>query len=1377
MRKQHRRIGLIGSASVLALAVGFLQPALADTSVTVGSIVPAAVDPADILSALATAGGVAGTTNILSDQNLGGLNLGTATTTGSTAAPVVAVGDNAVANNNNNNLFALTRANNVASTIGNNSSADGSVILNAQQLVPGVAAGAVTTLTASTTGSIDSSLLIGNGANVTGNLNNNSVRARTSFNTAFGAIETTVPNTLLGGAAGGYVAAFTGAAPSVDPSSLAQVATYNIASVQANSGFANGAGAGLATSHVDDTLISLTRVYTSLAPATISGTFRVNNNLVDAATVGNAADNGILLETGVAGTFDGTAFSSSTQLSRDTTVPAVGSLPGISASNTDTVITANLFNFLPGLVFLSSGDGLTVRVNGNQISSSATINEASNLVGFDSGLNLAGGDSPSANALSYGAANVNNVLVVFSDFATVNQQNAFAGLGPTQSAFAETDDATVLFFIEGVSDDTTITLNDNVLSASAEGNISTNLVINHALGIPNDPGASLGTGDSATIVGSFASANRQLIYRPDIEAIMTDSEIQALIGTTNLGFTPFGGFAGSTLRLNDNSFSAVATGNGATALIDLQGASIDSDTAGASLVADRENPAQIFSIGGASGISIANLQFNAQVPGTPGSLVSTVRGNTIEAIVADDLGTVEDWIVSDATLTLNGNSFQASSTVNGYAGLVNLTAGTTIAGDASVGSSQTTGGFGAIDIGATLSGNQANAILGIGTLAESLTVSLRDNGMLALATGNDALQALNVNAGTSITGDTTTTLSGDNAHVVPSGVATQETLNTEIQAAGAFVVVNDQAINFSDFLATATGNSLTVDLNPTTDGIVSGLASSALRVSGNQIASQVLGNNADNSLGITASNGLGVTGTGAIGGIANSQTGAVVVAGDITLSAVTTGNTIAVSVLDGDNVQGITDLVVDVGEHIDDEGVVHRNAIGSTAFASIATNSVEATAGTIDATATGVSLSVVNGAIDQTLSIDDTALYVLNRQRNEALDPTDLVTPARGAAVSATTSGNGVDVFVNGGVDGVDSSRLNATGNILDATAAANVATNSIASTAGTTASLASGILSRQGNSGNVTGTNSLSIVSLEVTADDDAVHTDLRASADRNAIGASAIGNSVTNTLNASAGTTLNGTNGAGASGAFIGTAVPAGPFYASVDSDSGTLDSNADATLLGNAGILSTQRNYGLAGDRSLITSSLTDASVSLGITNGDVSTTQGVLSVSLNQAVSQAAANAATNNLTTTSGTSSAGAATVLNSQGASETTVSASATDTSFGSTVDGPISSATLQVSNNLILASADLNSASNTITGTAGVGGLPSATILNHQEASNSSVSSSVTGSSITQLGLGGVTNSTVSVSGNQIGTSSTINNSVNKIAAPGQSFTRTSSF
>jgi hypothetical protein len=229
-----------------------------------------------------------------------------------------------------------------------------------------------------------------------------------------------------------------------------------------------------------------------------------------------------------------------------------------------------------------------------------------------------------------------------------------------------------------------------------------------------------------------------------------------------------------------------------------------------------------------------------------------------------------------------------------------------------------------------------------------------------------------------------------------------------------------------------------------------------------------------------------------------------------------------------------------------------------------------------------------------------------------------------------------------------------------------------------------------------------------------------------------------------------------------------------ASIDTDSGSVDSNGNALVFGNLGLLNTQRNYRLAGNPSLIGSTLSDASVSLSV---DGAVAQGVLSVQGNQAVSRATANAASNSVALQAGTSLSPVATVLNDQVASLTNVTAVTSGTNFGAINNGPITDVRSDVSGNVVMASASLNTASNSVTSNAGIANLPGATIVSHQEASGSSVSSSVSDTAITHVGLGVATSSVVAVNGNQIGSSATINNSVNSIGAAGQVFTRTSSY
>ncbi|HKY95694.1 MAG TPA: hypothetical protein VJL84_10335, partial [Kiloniellales bacterium] len=115
-------------------------------------------------------------------------------------------------------------------------------------------------------------------------------------------------------------------------------------------------------------------------------------------------------------------------------------------------------------------------------------------------------------------------------------------------------------------------------------------------------------------------------------------------------------------------------------------------------------------------------------------------------------------------------------------------------------------------------------------------------------------------------------------------------------------------------------------------------------------------------------------------------------------------------------------------------------------------------------------------------------------------------------------------------------------------------------------------------------------------------------------------------------------------------------------------------------------------------------------------------------------------------------------------------------------VPGDLTNATVSLSGNALTASAVVNGAANKVTALSSVGDLPSATVVNQQQAGGTSASASVANVAIVaQLGdttLGTtVSNASVSMSGNQVGSSAAINDAKNTIGSPGQTFTRTSSF
>jgi hypothetical protein len=114
--------------------------------------------------------------------------------------------------------------------------------------------------------------------------------------------------------------------------------------------------------------------------------------------------------------------------------------------------------------------------------------------------------------------------------------------------------------------------------------------------------------------------------------------------------------------------------------------------------------------------------------------------------------------------------------------------------------------------------------------------------------------------------------------------------------------------------------------------------------------------------------------------------------------------------------------------------------------------------------------------------------------------------------------------------------------------------------------------------------------------------------------------------------------------------------------------------------------------------------------------------------------------------------------------------------SIGLTATGATTGGSFRLEGNAIGTSVTANSASNAILASTEVGDLPSATIANHQQSSGVSVGANTSGATISMT-LGGLSNGTASLSGNQIGSAGTLNNSTNTISAPGQSFTRTTSF
>lgn len=1372
---------LFDAMAFLALSAGLALPAAADTTANVDLDNNNA--PATIFTSLSASATTAAPT-IADLQEILGAGIGITTVDNSNVINFAVVGNNATENLSGTDIFTRTRGNDADNPLGV-SGIDGAIILQGQQTVPNGAN--VTALAATTNDNLILNLLFGTGQNVTASVTDSVVEAVVSFNTSFSTIETTIPANLADGTQGSYHTDLTiGGADTANffPTDVDQTANYNVTTVQVNFGFANGNAASLTTASVTETTILLARSFPPLAGQVVSGNFGVDSNAVRSATLGNASDNSIFLHSGDASAFGGTAFVSATQSSNDFT-PAAGQFPAISASTEDTNIVAAFATVFVGPPLFLSADGLVASVDGNTVTSSAIINSARNELAFDGNLALAGGDSTTLFDTGFGDAPAGAAnLDVTADFGVVSNQTAANGAA-LQRSQSVTEDTLIALLIEDVDGDSTLSFSGNAVAASAGGQDATNIIRNNNnIGDPDD----LVAEGSVAIVGSFAVGNRQYMVNEAITALVTENQLSVEVGTEDDGSDPFGGLVGSTLTVRGNAFNASASGNAATAQVDLSGLSIDitGDQTGA--VINSENfgtattPRSAQNSDG--GVNIANWQsIEAAVSGANFLVGAEVANSDILVLVNFDQGSVgneESPEVADAVISVDGNAVIASAALNSYDATANVAAATSLTGSVAALSHQSTHPAPntphAVD--ATVFDSEVSTLIGVNDAASDVAVTTDGNDVLALANGNESVQAIAATAGTSLSADANDNGGGANAIFTDISTAADEAIRTDIEAYAAYLAVSDQALRATqvdsrveDFEVNLVLASSDSDADPAT------LSDSRLSLSGNDLIAQTLGNSATNNValdaGTTIFGHVGIPNVGPTAGIVSSQTAVQEAArADSAYEGEVLGNTINASILETGDSLGIDDTTL----------AVDGNRIQALTFANNVGNDITLSGNSFVVDSLQTARAAVDpGTFDLTMFVDGSAAYILNRQRNEGLDET-----VAGPTAESFASQNSVLANVDGGVNGVDSGTASLSGNAIQATAAGTGASNTITLEFQTTAATGAAILNRQGNSGNINGDNEDSLIEANALGDDGAIHDNLTVNVDANAITSSATGNSASNLVQAAAGELVGvGNNAAGSplSGAYIGPSpLPSTTLIGYVRTDGATLDANANAVANGNLVVLNTQRNFGIDNDggESLINSETENAEILLGVDNADLATTNSTLALSANQVRSTANANFAVNTVSTTTSSGGPDLTTVLNDQGVQNTNVTSAATDTTVALNVDGDFDGGTIGVNGNQVIASGNLNSSTNTILAQSTVGDLPGATIINHQSSAGSSVSANNSGTTIstTTGAFGGVlSNSTVTLSGNQIGSSATINNVTNKISAPGQVFTRTSSF
>ncbi len=1302
MRLGTRSARLLATISPLALSL-----ALAST-VSARTLVETEIDVAQIISAINTQT-VGNSANIINSA-LAAVSSSVAAEVDSGTGSLDSI--NNVADSNTsigfeaNTIFAIARGTDALNQIGTLDTGavvgeiDGAAIHNGgfTDAVDLHAFVVDSTLVTSITGS--------GAANLDTTFDSNVILAEGTFNRGTSTIEVTIPGSGLADPVfgAGYIEPGANLGGSFASRLLVTAATLNVVNVQTNFDFESTDGN---TAFVDNNTILLDRNANAADP--LGGTYAATNNAISARANGNVSDNSIFIreeiETG-SGTevgsllFEGNGAIANYQLS-DNDIP--GAL--LSAENVGSTIHARFRRGALGGVLIAHGESLSLELSDNTVESSARLNASRNEITIDGAMQLDGqfdwdslgvaGHDQIVDLDESTGFGTGSELFAAGDFYIVNRQFVESG-SEVQAAYAETRGADVALSLEDMDSDGSVVVDSNAITAGATANSSQNIIGN------TTPDAAEGTSPSIDTV--LASVNSQFAGNFEVEGVVLNNVIRTDIGyrDSNLGIEGFGGFEGSSLTMNGNSIAAGATANAGTSSVGLAANTIDNsydsddgaassvENSGAFLNSDPSNDTYQAS----AGTVVLNSQ--RTLNGDESSLVGAFlgepgSGNTIQLFVnahaLDDTNpeSVADALTTDSidgsSFEVSGNSMEAAATGNSFNSLVNHDAGTTYTGSVGTLSQQALEGT---EVTGEAYSNTIDVDLAVdddltGPIAD-VSLAVDGNQIVARGTGNQVttttLVAANTFNGGAWTGfNDGTGLEDTTAGAIQSPLANDSldatsTLNASLGALTDQVFVASTAFSESD------DNDILVDLvNEPNGGSVLDIAGSA-SVANNTLGAQSRGNEADNlvmlDVATTASSALGantnpdVSEYGPLAGIVARQA----ITGD-----------------DGSEVEAVTganNIVVRTGGLLTGSLDVSGNRVIANAIGNLISNEVSVSALSLDV---GPIAGIASSYVDDTSGGDDlyteSSVFILNSQRNEGQDPEDEL--VRGAPVTALLdNGNSVSVTP----DNLTSSTVSVDGNLLQATAAGNSASNGLSIDIGSGPIFAD-ILNRQGNSGDISATNDGSSVTLDIEdangegSDTTSANTNMTASLDNNSIGSAAFGSSVFNGLSATAGSNFTPTN----------------AISSASTSPSASNDSNGAMEAHGNMVVLNNQRTYGFEGDEVQISASTTNATIALNATGG---MNQGSTSADGNRISAAATANDAVNVISAASGSGSGlPSATINNVQHTSFANVTATVTSASISTTIGGAGVGANLGGSTSVvggtISASATGNSAVNRI--------------------------------------------------------------------------------
>lgn len=458
------------------------------------------------------------------------------------------------------------------------------------------------------------------------------------------------------------------------------------------------------------------------------------DNLVSASATGNTSDSSVQLNV-------------SPTLADDTVAVATGqySNGSVSALVEDNVHGVVISGVSGGSATLTG----TLAVTNNDMTATATMNNADASITVAGGVSLAGTDS-GASVATDATAVANPDLVGSADLVIATVQQADA---PTSATIDGWDvNATVDVLIETVSG-STVTVSGSDLAASATGNTLT---------------ANLDATDTTTneVGASVAMAGFQSLDG-NVSATVLNGDIDLSVGWYEDGNSA-NGVTASTLTLDSNTVTASATGNSSDQGVSLTANSLVGDVATAGL-SDSSTAAS----GGIQLLATADaVVTNVQVQDAAASVTALVNET--------DIGTDVYNIGSESTVNVTANRLAAQAV--GAVASTDLTlSANAIDATGAVASVQANDG----DVTATVQYSSIGSWLSVDQNHSSVHVD--GNRITALAAGVQAASSLTIADGTN-----NLSIAGNSGGVTTVALATPtETMQPTVNAA--YALSNDQS--------------------------------------------------------------------------------------------------------------------------------------------------------------------------------------------------------------------------------------------------------------------------------------------------------------------------------------------------------------------------------------------------------------------------------------------------------------------------------------------------------------------------------------------------------------------------------------------------------